>query len=122
MLAPGGDRRVLALEPLAPADAQALALALLGSEDEASGLHAQAIARESGGNPFFIDELVRYVQADAGFFNRAPASSEIAFDEMLWARVRRLPEEARRLLEVVAVSGRPLDHSDAARADRKSVV
>jgi eukaryotic-like serine/threonine-protein kinase len=114
--AAGGDRRVLALEPLAPADAQALALALLGSEDEASGLDAQAIARESGGNPFFIDELVRYVQADAGFFNRAPASSEIAFDEMLWARVRRLPEEARRLLEVVAVSGRPLDHGDAARA------
>ncbi len=114
----GGDRRVLALEPLAPADAQALALALLGSEDESSAIHAQAIARESGGNPFFIDELVRYVQADAGFFKRAPGSSEIAFDEMLWARVRRLPEEARRLLEVVAVSGRPLDQGDAARAAR----
>ncbi len=43
------DRRVLALGTLEPADAEGLALTLLGSLDE-SGAHAAAIARESRGN------------------------------------------------------------------------
>ena len=107
---------MLALGTLEPADAENLALALLGSEDHAARGHAVAIARESGGNPFFVAELVRYVQADTGLLHRVPGASEVAFDEVLWARVRRLPEQARRLLEVVAVSGRPLGQADAARA------
>ena len=113
---PEVDRRMLALGTLEPADAEGLALTLLGGQDLAACAHAVAIARESGGNPFFITELVRYVQADAGLLHRVPGADEVAFDEVLWARVRRLPEEARRLLEVVAVSGRPLDQADASRA------
>ena len=113
---PSVDRRVLALGTLEPADAEGLALTLLGSEDQAGCAHAAAIARESGGNPFFVAELVRYVQADTGLLHRGPGADEVAFDEVLWARVRRLPEDARRLLEVVAVSGRPLGQADASRA------
>jgi serine/threonine protein kinase len=110
------DRRVLALGPLEPADAERLALTLLGGRERAGCARAEAIARESGGNPFFITELVRYVQADAGLLHRVPGADEVAFDEVLWARVRRLPEDARRLLEVVAVSGRPIGQADASRA------
>ena len=97
-------------------DALGLALTLLGSEDQAATSHAMAIARESGGNPFFVAELVRYVLADTGLLHRVPGAKEVAFDEVLWARVGRLPEEARRLLEVVAVSGRPLGRAEASRA------
>jgi serine/threonine protein kinase len=110
------DRRVLALATLEPADAEKLALALLGTADQPARGHAVAIARESGGNPFFVAELVRYVQADTGLLHRIPAANEVGFDDVLWARVRRLPEEARHLLEVVAVSGRPLGQADAVRA------
>ncbi len=113
---PSIDRRELALATLEPADAEDLALTLLGREDQAASAHAAAIARESGGNPFFVAELVRYVQADTGLMHRVPAADEVALDEVLWARVRRLPEEARRLLEVVAVSGRPLGQAEASRA------
>ena len=113
---PSVDRRVLALGTLEFADALGLALDLLGSEDQAAGGHAEAIVRESGGNPFFVAELVRYVQADTGLLDREPGADELALDEVLWARVRRLPEPARRLLEVVAVSGRPLGQADASRA------
>ncbi|MGO9207559.1 MAG: ATP-binding protein, partial [Candidatus Limnocylindrales bacterium] len=113
---PSIDRRVLALGTLEPADAENLALTLLGRQDQAACAHAVAIARESGGNPFFVAELVRYVQANTGLLHRVPGANEVPFDEVLWARVRRLPEEARRLLEVVAVSGRPLGQAEAARA------
>jgi serine/threonine protein kinase/tetratricopeptide (TPR) repeat protein len=113
---PSVDRRVLALLPLAPADTEGLALYLLGSADQAACAHAVTIARESGGNPFFVAELVRYLQADTGLLQRRPGGDEVAFDEVLWARVQRLPEDARHLLEVIAVSGRPLAQADASRA------
>ncbi|MBV8613918.1 MAG: protein kinase, partial [Acetobacteraceae bacterium] len=114
--APGLDRRELALGTLAPADAEALALRLLGREDDGARAHAAAIARESGGNPFFVAELARYVRAEADLLERAPGADEVALDEVLWRRIGRLPEEARRLLEVVAVSGRPLGQAEASRA------
>jgi hypothetical protein len=69
---PGGselDCRDLAVELLAHDDASAFALALLGEmEASKSSSHRnliEAIARESSGNPFFVTELVRHVQADA---------------------------------------------------------
>src|SRR4051794_1608915 len=69
--APGGprrgnptiDRRVLALGALEPAEAEGLALVLLDCEGPAARARAAAIARESGGNPFFVAELVRSVLA-----------------------------------------------------------
>ena len=114
--APGFDRRELALGTLEPSDAEALARLLLGREDEAARAHASVISRESGGNPLFIAELVRYIQAETGLVDRVPEANEVVLDEVLWWRIGRLPEEARRLLEVVAVSGRPLGHFEASRA------
>jgi hypothetical protein len=113
---PSIDRRTMALGTLEPAEAEGLVRTLLGREDPAARAHASAIARESGGNPFFVTELVRYLQADTGLLDRVPTANEVVLDEVLWKRVRRLPEEARRLLEVVAVSGRPLGHAEASRA------
>jgi serine/threonine protein kinase len=112
----GIDRRVLALGTLEPAEAEDLALSLLGREGEPVHARAVAIARESGGNPFFVAELVRSVQADAGLLDRVPGADEVDLDEVLWARIGRLPAEARRLLEVVAVSGRPLGPAEVSRA------
>jgi serine/threonine protein kinase len=106
------DQRDLAVDALTESEASELALGLLGAADPDVRAHATAIARESGGNPFFVTELVRHISAgtevSAGFAGR-----EVHLDEVLWDRIGRLPGGARRLLEVVAVSGQPIRQASA---------
>ena len=47
------------------AESRELALALLGRDDPVARAQAHLIARESAGNPLFIDELVKHLQAGA---------------------------------------------------------
>ena len=120
------DVRELSVDSLDPNETRALANALLGEAGLSSDREAlvEAIVRESAGNPFFVAELVRHVQSDgvvAGTGWSSPDASPlqaasgspshtttIALDDVLWTRIRRLPEEARRVLEIIAVSGQPL--------------
>jgi serine/threonine protein kinase len=107
----------LAVGELSAVDARRLALTLLRDADTGAA-QLEAITRESRGSPFFVHELARYSSAAQ---LEAPASTEAAaraatLDEVIWARVTRLPERTRRLLEVVAVSGRPLELALARQA------
>ncbi|HEX5105576.1 MAG TPA: serine/threonine-protein kinase, partial [Pirellulaceae bacterium] len=102
------ERRELAVEPLSADEAGELALALLGSDSPAAQAAAQSIARESRGNPYFVNELVRYVQAGASLAEHGSSSVEPTLGLVLWKRIHKLPEAAYRLLEVVAVAGQPL--------------
>jgi serine/threonine protein kinase len=113
---PNPDRRELAVEPLTPDEATCLARELLGPGAPNAGARAEAIARESGGIPYFVHELVRHLQEGADLGERSFMAQEITLEEVLWQRMIRLPESPRRLLEVVAVSGRPLRQGDAFRA------
>jgi tRNA A-37 threonylcarbamoyl transferase component Bud32 len=103
---PGGGReetrRDLQVEPLRHHEALALALGFPGADAVSPG-RLDAIARESGGNPFFVGELVRSVSSGV-----LPKAGEITLDGLVQARVALLPEGQRRLLDVVAVSGRPI--------------
>jgi hypothetical protein len=92
---------------LSAAESDELALALVGVEPGGRRLRAQAIARESAGNPYFIEELAR--------FGAAPGT-ELSFDAVIEARVSGLSAGARRLLDIVAVSGAPLERGVAYRA------
>jgi hypothetical protein len=98
----------LSVGALSQGESRALALALLGRDDAVTRAEAHLIARESQGNPFFLDELVKHVQAGCGLAYRGPAAGGITLDEVLWARVARLTDDARRLLGIVAASGRPI--------------
>src|SRR5262249_34504632 len=86
------------LSPLSPAEAEQLARALLPPGAEAAE-RARAISREAGGLPFFVDELARWSGGEAG--------PEPSLERLLAMRLTRLPAEARRLLELCAVAGRP---------------
>ncbi len=54
----------LAVEALTQAESRELALAMLGRDDARARAQAHLIARESGGNPLFIEQLVKHLQAE----------------------------------------------------------
>ncbi len=101
------------LERLTPDEARDLAedgLARGGLlEANVAGL-AETVALESGGNPFFVGELVRLLVASRGEVR------DVRIETVVRERIASLPEDARRLLRVVAVAGRPIERSVALRA------
>src|SRR5262249_46362690 len=113
---PPDRRREVVVDALSAEESCELALKLLGHEDELARKQAEMIARESGGSPYFIYELVEHLNAGGELEDRSSVAGSIALDEVLWARIRRLPEDARALLEVLAVAGQPLRQADAGRA------
>jgi serine/threonine protein kinase len=113
---PGALRpRELAVEALAGAEARELAVALLGKDDTVSLAQAHMVARESRGNPLFIDELVKHIQSGQPT-ERWEEIGQLDLDEVLWARTEWQPEDAKRLLGTVAVSGRPIRQALAFQA------
>ncbi|HKE32187.1 MAG TPA: protein kinase, partial [Candidatus Angelobacter sp.] len=119
-----GDIRDLRVGELEAGESHELALACLGGQSANASELAEMIVRESGGSPFFIDELVRYVQTSVETFApsqwvssaRADGLSKTTLDEVIGMRVSRLPERSRRLLEVIAIAGQPIELEVAKRA------
>src|SRR5262249_298775 len=110
------EAREMIVGELSPLDSEQLALILSSSDHPISSARAQAIARESGGNPFFISQLVRYSNSASESTQGGYCPIEVTLGEVISARVSQLPETARRLLEVVSASGCPLEHSVIRRA------
>jgi hypothetical protein len=106
-LAPGALVE-LALEPLTVAELEQLARHRLrgaGVPDEL----ATHVARQANGSPYFAQELARHAATSA---RRGDSSSdEMSLHSVLLARVTRLSNEAKALLEVIAVAGMPLARS-----------
>ena len=103
--------RRLEVGPLRDGEARKLLEALedLGAPlaDELSGTMSQL-----DGNPLFLTELVRYSRARRqGGASAIPAtdSAELQLRDLILARVEELPASGRRLLEVIAVAGKPVD-------------
>lgn len=101
------DVRELEVGPLPTEAARDLALEHL--QDRASPEQAETIADESRGNPFFVEELARHVR-------ESRVGTRIRLADVLRDRLQRLPANAERLLNVVAVAARPLPPMVAFRA------
>jgi serine/threonine protein kinase len=113
------DRVDLTVGDLAPDDARALADLVL-TEGGAPRRFAEAIARESGGNPLFVTELARYVVGGAD------AERLVSLEDIVRARVAELPAAARRLLDLLAVAAwavpRPIAIAAAAVEDEAQTI
>ncbi len=105
------DVRDLALNVLGEETAKRLALQLLSDHSPAAHRKAEAIARESGGNPLFIAELA----ASIGRFDE-PGPEGMTLGQAIGRRVSRLSDDARALLSVAVIAARPIPVASACRA------
>jgi serine/threonine protein kinase len=111
------EARDIALGPLGLGEARALARGFLAGdgvpreEDAAAEETADSIARESGGNPLLVEELARSFarpRRTAWALAPIPPPGAVRLESVVQARMEALRPDARRLLELVAVSARPL--------------
>jgi class 3 adenylate cyclase len=105
----------LALQPLGAGEIRQLVASLLGADPSLGDLAARLQDR-SGGNPFFIEELVQTLveagdlEGETGRYRltreiddlRMPATVQA----VLAARIDRLPEREKRVLQAASVIGR----------------
>ena len=103
----------IALTALSTVESLVVAEQLLGGVSRILPTIGRSIARESGGNPFFVHELVRYVQAET--FSDMSLGT-ITLEEVIRVRITELPDAARRLLDLIAVAGHPVSMAAARRA------
>ncbi len=103
----------IALTALSSVEALVIAERLLGGVSRILPTIGRSIARESGGNPFFVHELVRYVQAET--FSDMSLGT-ITLEEVIRVRITELPRSARRVLDLIAVAGHPVSTATARRA------
>src|SRR5262249_13097983 len=118
------EYREVALRPLGAAAATALLGELLGSDPSLAGL-APGIVERTGGNPFFVEEVVRtlvesrQLVGQRGAFRLVGAAADIEIPatvrDVLAARIDRLAEREKALLGTAAVIGKELARDVLAR-------
>src|SRR5262245_52883065 len=93
----------VALQRLAPEDSARIIRGVLGADQGPSALEDLIVAKAEG-NPFFLEELARAVRENGGTL--PPVGVPDTIQEVLLARIGRLPPEDRELLQMGAVVGK----------------
>lgn len=93
------------LTGLSLAEAQAMVASLPGTTPPPE--LTEQVWRRSAGNPFFVRELIRLIQAQGG--DQLPGHLPAGVIETVRRRLARLPTECARLLDWAAVAGRDID-------------
>jgi class 3 adenylate cyclase/tetratricopeptide (TPR) repeat protein len=115
-----GERHVeLALQPLTPQDIADLIQNLLDIEDLPASVR-KTITEKAGGNPFFIEEVVRElvdggaISLEGGRFRVTDKIGDIVIpstvQEVIMVRIDRLDESKRYVLQLASVIGRSFSY------------
>jgi class 3 adenylate cyclase/tetratricopeptide (TPR) repeat protein len=112
--------RQLPLQPLSPAAVEELLGALVGADPSLAPLPRYLIER-TGGNPFFVEEVIRAL-VEVGTLAGDPGSYRLTrpledvrvpptVEAVLAARIDRLPERDKQVVQTAAVIGRTFPES-----------
>ncbi len=115
---PFGDRSYftrIVPAPLSPDDSARMAAAVLDTEVLPAGLRT-LVATKAEGNPFYVEELVKSLE-EGGALRRANGRLDLArpvaeidipttIQDVIAARIDRLPEAPKRTLQLASVIGR----------------
>ena len=93
----------LRLQPLARPDAHRMLIAAVKTNQPLSTATMEAILDRADGNPFFIEELARAIESDTG---TATALVPESIEAVLLARIDRLSDECKAVLQAASVLGR----------------
>ncbi len=107
--------RQISLQPLPPEAVEVLLGALVGPDPSLTPLR-EHVTERTGGNPFFIEEVVRglvedgSLAGDPGAYRLTRALAKVrvpaTVQAVLAARIDRLPERDKRVLQTASVIGR----------------
>jgi serine/threonine protein kinase len=100
------------VQPLTAEATRQLALRLLPTTTPDREQKANWIVEESGGETLFVYELARHLLAGGTVWE----TSGLQLDQILRDRIQKLPEDCRRVLEVLCVAGQPIPYPVAVRA------
>ena len=115
-----GDRGIgfyeLEVDKLSPQDSRDLIAVLLAQEELAAD-RIDELLRDAAGSPLYLWELARWAVGEhpatlrQGFESGGPepGTTEVRLRDLILARTGTLSPAARRLLEVVAVAGKPIE-------------
>ncbi len=100
--------REIAVGVLSAEESLLLARSLLGSETGEEG--ARTLGFESGGNPQVLTQMVRHVEERRASGKASPETAKglINFERVIEQRLGGLSNDARTLLELLSVAGRPV--------------
>lgn len=103
--------REVELDVLTPSESGELAMRLIEGRSDVDRPRAEAIAQESRGDPFLIDQLTRYSPGAA-----TDSEGAATIRQVIESRLASLPPSVQQLLEIVAVAGQPVPVSVVRRA------
>lgn len=109
----GVDLRHIDVAPLTEGEAESMVTTM----DKRGNIAEQGlrnILEEAGGSPLFLSELVRYSMGRQQIAPRSQGTpsrrlQDLHLRDLILARVELLSPAARRLLEIIAVAGKPVD-------------
>ncbi|HVR62340.1 MAG TPA: protein kinase [Polyangia bacterium] len=110
------QRQEIVCQPLGDSEARELARRIVASSADAAGPEQiDTIVTESAGSPFFIGQLANHATA-ASTLAAAGSAGSALLSQVIKNRIDHLTDTERRIVEIVAIAGGPVERTLALRA------